>query len=113
VAAIDNPELFLRAFVQTARSLFANPLPWLAELRNQALVGNTLAVGEALTNLQDWGAQGISSQGASTQWLRNLSSSDIATYAQAAIDQITAETAGVPGGSTAVAGFNHRMSELG
>lgn len=92
MAALDsNPELLLRAFLETARDLFADPKPWLKQLRNHALTGSTVQISEVLSNLQDWGASSIANEGASTQWLRSLSALQIAELSQAALDMIAAD----------------------
>lgn len=92
MAAIEtNPDLLLRAFIETARDLFEDPKPWLKSLRNQALTGNTVAIEGVLSNLQDWGATGVASESSSTQWLRELSAITIAQLAQAALDVIKSD----------------------
>ncbi|MBL9115525.1 MAG: hypothetical protein JNJ83_11015 [Verrucomicrobiaceae bacterium] len=95
MAAIDtNPDLLLRAFVETARDLFpspADPKPWLKQLRNAALTGSTTVIGDVLSNLQDWGASAVANAGSSTQWMRELSAVVVAQLAQAALDIIVAD----------------------
>ena len=116
-ALASNPELLLRAFVETAKDLFptpADPKPWLKALRNEALTGKTTRVDEVLSNLQDWGASNVAHQGSATNWMRELSAVVIAELCQAALDQLTAEAAGLAGtGRTTFAAFDSQPSELG
>lgn len=111
MAAIDSdPQLLLRAFIETARDLFTDPKPWLKSLRNVALVGNVTEVQAVLSNLQDWGAAAVANEGSSTQWLRELSAITIAQLAQAALDVITADEAA--GGTGNAAPGNLRFADF-
>lgn len=112
----SNPELRLRAFIETARDLFPDPKPWLKNLRNVALVGNVTAVNEALANLQDWGAAAVSNEGSSTQWMREFPAGTIAELAQAALDVINADgdTPGsAPSSDVSHGYFGGRLVRLG
>lgn len=111
MATLENdPQLLLRAFIETARDLFPDPKPWLKQLRNLALVGNVTAVDQVLSNLQDWGASSVAQEGSSTAWMRELSTLVIAQLAQAALDVITADEAA--GGTGNAAPGNLRFADF-
>jgi len=95
--------------------LFPDPKPWLKALRNQALTGNATGISEVLSNLQDWGASSIANEGASTQWMRELSALTVAQLAQAALDVIAAEQDGGVGGAGSIrhVDFSHQPCTLG
>jgi hypothetical protein len=116
-ALTSNPELLLRAFVETAKDLFptpADPRPWLRALRNEALTGKSTRVDEVLSNLQDWGASNVAHQGSATNWIRELSAVVVAELCQAALDQLTAEAAGISGTArTTFGAFDSEPSTLG
>lgn len=77
--------------LRMVRSLFATTAQqkaWLLELGQRALIGNTTGIADVLSNLQDWGASGVSNEGSSTQWLRSIDNATIASLCEAAIQSI-------------------------
>ena len=116
MAAIEsNPQLLLRAFLETARDLFPDPKPWLKQLRNQALTGSETEIDKVLSNLQDWGASNISNEGSATQWMRALTALQIAELCQASLDIIAADgdTPGSGPGDVTHGYFGRQPSRLG
>lgn len=117
MAAIDtNPELLLRAFLETIKDLFPEPVPFLKQLRNRALTGSAQAVEDVLGHLQDWGATNLQQQGSATQWMRELSAGVIAQLCQASLDTLALEEeagGAVPGGNLRFADFSGSISTLG
>lgn len=78
------------------RSLFstvAAQKAWVLALGQRALIGTTTGIDDVLSNLQDWSASNVSNEGASTQWLREISAPAIASMCEAALRVIEADEA--------------------
>lgn len=100
--AVD-PAIFLSAFLRMVRRLHgtvAAQTAWLEGLQQQALIGTATTTGEQLANLQDFSASGVSAEGSSTQWLREMSAAEIAALCEIALQRIESDAANGGAGST-------------
>lgn len=120
MAALEsNPGLLLAGFLRLARRQ-ADPKAWLEAIQSAAFTGNGTNVNEVLDRMQDQFASGVGSEGANTQWLREMSCLLIAQLCEAALQTIEAEEAaeeqgvGAGGpGSVRHADFSGYQSVLG
>lgn len=117
-ALTANPDLVLSFFLRMVRSLF-DTVPkqkaWLLALGQNALIGDSTAVNDVVSNLQDWGASGVSNEGSSTQWLRSMETAAIAALCESALQRIEADgdTAGSAPNGVTHPWFGAQPSRLG
>lgn len=122
MAAVDiDPQLLLSAFLRVVRRNFTTvteQIDWLARLQQQALIGSSTGIESALATMQDHSSSAVTSDGTSTQWLREMSAPTIAALCEAALQRIEADDAAggvgaAPSSSVQHSDFSRGLSILG
>ena len=90
----------------------------LQRFQQYALIGDATAIADMLGNLQGHTASGISSEGASTQWLLEIPAHIAAQMCEAALQRIAADDAAggdgmAPGGNVRGIDFSCRPCVMG
>jgi hypothetical protein len=116
MAALSADKSIIQAaFIDECREIGGNEaaaLNFAKALRRAALMGTSTAILDVLSHIQDYTAAGISSDGASTQWLRTMDATVVAELSHVAVQQFEAEIAAggkekmVPPGSVRYGDFS-------
>jgi hypothetical protein len=106
-----DPNLLFSAFLRIARKQ-AEPIDWLEELQQAALIGTSTAVANVIAKMQDPFAGSLSQEGNSAAFLREMSCATIASMCEAALQVLEAEAEAEDAGVTGSNASDSRYSDF-
>jgi hypothetical protein len=111
MAHVADPNLLFSAFLRIARKQ-DEPIDWLEELQQAALIGTDTAVAAVIGKMQDPFAGSLSQEGSSSAFIREMSCSTIASMCEAALQVLEAEAAAEDAGMTGSHASSSRYSDF-